>query len=86
MELSGVHQMTFSIFRELVERVELVSEAELKEAVGQFQRREQLMVEPSAAIGLAALLHHIEDMAGKRVVLILTSRNIDAALYNRIVS
>ncbi len=84
--LSGVHEMTFSIFRELVERVVLVSEAELKEAVVQFQRREQLMVEPSAAIGLAALLHHVEDMAGKKVVLILTSRNIDAGLYNRIVS
>lgn len=83
--LSGVHEMTFSLFRHLVEKVVLVSESELKEAVVHFQRQEQLMIEPSAAIGLAALLHHIDDLDGKKVVLILTSRNIDAGLYNRIV-
>jgi threonine dehydratase len=83
--LSGVHEMTFTIFKELIERVELVNEPELKEAVRHFQRQEQLMVEPSAAIGLAALLHHIDDLAGKKIVLILTSRNIDTDLYNRIV-
>ncbi len=84
--LSGVHEMTFSIFRHLVEQVVLVSELELKEAVLHFQRKEQLMIEPSAAIGLAALLHHIDDLEGKKVVLVLTSRNIDAGLYNRIIS
>jgi threonine dehydratase len=63
----------------------LVGESELGEAVLHFQESEQLMVEPSAAIGLAALLQHSEDLKGQKVVLMLTSRNIDAGLYNRII-
>jgi threonine dehydratase len=83
--LSGVHSMTFEIFRHIVEKVVLVGESELGEAVLHFQESEQLMVEPSAAIGLAALLQHSEDLKGQKVVLMLTSRNIDAGLYNRII-
>lgn len=83
--LSGVNEMTYTIFKHLVEKVVLVSEGELREAVSLFQEREQLMVEASASIGLAALLHHLQDLKGKKVVLIITSRNIDAVRYNQIV-
>jgi len=51
-----------------------------------FQREEQLMIEGSAAVGLAAILAGKIDVKDQKVVLILTGRNIDADRYNKLVS
>lgn len=66
----------------LVQRFELVSEAELEDGVRAYAR-EGIRVEGAAAAPLALALH--EDLP-RPVVLIVTGRNIDDALYNRILT
>ncbi|MGC9332738.1 MAG: pyridoxal-phosphate dependent enzyme, partial [Anaerolineae bacterium] len=84
--LGGFGQLPFRISRELVSKVVLVDDDEIIQAMRAFQRHSQLMVEPAAAVGLAALLGGRLDLGPGRVVLVVTSRNIDAAKYNRLVS
>lgn len=64
----------------LAQRFELVSEAELEEGVRAFAR-EGIRAEGAAAAPLALALR--EELP-RPVVLIVTGRNIDDALYNRI--
>jgi threonine dehydratase len=66
----------------LAQRFELVSEAELEGAVRAYAR-EGIRVEGAAAAPLALALR--EDLP-RPVVLIVTGRNIDDALYSRILS
>jgi threonine dehydratase len=78
--------LTFEISRNLIESVKLVEEDEIIHAMRVFQREEQLMIEGSAAVGLAAILAGKIDVKDQKVVLILTGRNIDADRYNKLVS
>jgi threonine dehydratase len=66
----------------LTQRFELVSEAELEEAVRAYARA-GIRVEGAAAAPLALALR--EDLP-RPVVLIVTGRNIDDALYERILT
>jgi len=66
----------------VVDRMLLVSERQMAEAIGAFAEV-GIRVEGAAAAGLAAL-PQIPDVAGP-VVLVVTGRNIDEALYRRAV-
>ena len=78
--------LTWEISRNLVEGVKLVEEDEIIQAMRVFQQDEQLMVEGSASVGLAAILSGKIDVQGQKVVLVLTGRNIDARKYNKLVN
>ncbi len=78
--------LTWEISRNLVEGVKLVEEDEIIQAMRVFQQDEQLMVEGSASVGLAAILSGKIDVQGQKVVLVLTGRNIDASKYNMLVN
>jgi len=84
--LGTLTPLTFEISRDLIEGVKLVEEDEIIHAMRVFQQDEQLMVEGSAAVGLAAILSGKIDLQGQRVVLVLTGRNIDADRYNRLIN
>jgi threonine dehydratase len=83
--LGTLTPLTFEISKNLVEDVKLVEEDEIIHAMRVFQREEQLMIEGSAAVGLAAVLAGKFDVKDKKVVLIITGRNIDADRYNLLV-
>jgi threonine dehydratase len=68
------------ILSRVVDRMELVSEREMARAVGLF-RAAGIRAEGAAASALA-LLPRLVDVAGP-IVLIVTGRNIDEALYRR---
>jgi threonine dehydratase len=68
--------------RSTVDRMELVSEREIAQAVGVFAAA-GIRVEGAAAAALAAFRRHAE-IAGP-VVLVVTGRNIDEDLYQRAV-
>ena len=78
--------LTWEISRNLLEGVKLVKEDEIVQAMRVFQLDEQLMVEGSASVGLAAILSGKVDVQGQKVVLVLTGRNIDASKYNELVN
>jgi threonine dehydratase len=69
--------LTFRILREHTEDILLVSDAEVLSAMRLIWERLKQVVEPSAAVPLAAVLRHRQHFAGRRVGLILSGGNVD---------
>jgi threonine dehydratase len=71
-------KLTFPLMRQHLESVLLVSENEIAEALRFLLIRMKLLVEPSGAVPVAALLAgKIPDVAGKKVGVVLSGGNID---------
>jgi threonine dehydratase len=73
-------ELTRRFVERLADDVLLVSERHLEEAVSLLLQIEKTVVEGAGAAGLAALLTHKEEFAGRKVGLILTGGNIDTRL------
>ncbi len=72
-------ELTFSIMREHLEGVALVTDEEALEAVRFLLLRLKLLVEPSGAAPIAALMSNkIPNMKGKKIGVVLSGGNIDA--------
>lgn len=56
----------------------VVKETEVAEAMHWMVKYHHQIVEGSAAVGVAALLHHLPDIAGLKVLNIVTGSNVDA--------
>ena len=84
--LGTLTPLTFSIAHQFVEEIKLVEEEAIFQAMRVFQEDEQLIVEGSAAVGLAAILRGKIEPPGQKIVLVLTGRNISAAQYGRIIT
>ena len=70
-------ELTFPILQQNVEQVALVSDDEIRAAVGFLLSRLKILVEPSGAVGAAALLSgKLPPLAGK-VGVILSGGNLD---------
>lgn len=74
----SIGELTFAVIREKVDDFALVSEARIVEAVRFLFERAKLVIEPSGALGVAALLEH-GALGGKRIGVILSGGNIDGA-------
>ncbi len=70
-------ERTFAVIRERVEDIVTVSEEEIVEALRWLWLRMKLVVEPSGAVPLAALLAGKVPCAGRRVGVILSGGNAD---------
>ena len=68
---------TFPIIRDLVDAMVLASEPAIIEALSLTMERMKIVIEPSAAVPLAALLEGQLDVAGRRVGIILSGGNVD---------
>ncbi|TQV81435.1 threo-3-hydroxy-L-aspartate ammonia-lyase [Aliikangiella coralliicola] len=68
--------LTFPLIQEYVDDMQTVSEEAIKEAVRFFFYRMKLVVEPSGALGLAALLSGVVKPRGK-IGIIISGGNID---------
>jgi len=72
-------ELTFSIMRQHLEDVALVTDEEAREAVRFLLMRMKLLVEPSGAAPLAALLAgRIPNAQGKKIGVVLSGGNVDA--------
>lgn len=69
--------LTFSILRQHVADILLVDDAETVAAMRLVWERLKLVIEPSCAVPLAAVLRHPEEFAGRRVGIILSGGNVD---------
>ena len=72
--------LTRRIAADLVDRVHLVGERQLEDAIELMIERQKLIVEGAGAAGVAALLAEPERFRGRRVGIVLTGGNIDARL------
>jgi threonine dehydratase len=79
-------RQTLAIARPLVQRMVQVEEEALALAMLRLAELEKCIIEGAGAIGLAALLDgRLPDLAGKRVVLILSGGNIDPLAHSRVI-
>jgi len=69
--------LTFPIEQENLEAVVLVNDAEIKAALRFLLFRLKVLVEPTGAVGVAAILAGKIPVAGKRVGVILSGGNVD---------
>lgn len=68
---------TWPIIRDYVAQIVLVEEAEIIASLRLLMERMKIVVEPSGAVALAAVLKERKALAGKRVGIILSGGNVD---------
>ena len=79
-------ELTFSINRRLLDEVVLVSDDEIREAMRFAFERLRIVLEPSGATGLAALLSGRVRPLPRRTGVILSGGNIDAVRFSEVVA
>ncbi len=74
---TSLGDLTFPIIQRYVRDIVLVSEEAIVEAMRCLWERMKILVEPSAAVPLGAVLSRRLDVAGRRVGLIVSGGNVD---------
>jgi threonine dehydratase len=75
--LTSLGDKTFPIIREYVKEIITVSDEEIITAMRLIWERMKIIIEPSCAVPLAALLQRSDKFSDKRVGIILTGGNVD---------
>ena len=79
-------ELTFAINRRLVDSVVLVSDDEIRDAMRFAFDRMKLVVEPSGASALAAVLSHRLPGARDRIGVVVSGGNVDVARFVELMS
>jgi threonine dehydratase len=75
--LTNLSEKTLRIIRGHVKEIITVSDAEIVDAMRLVWERMKVIVEPSGAVPLAAILKRKADFAGKRIGIIFSGGNVD---------
>jgi threonine dehydratase len=79
--LTTLSERTLEIIQEHVADILLVSEDEIKAALRLVYERMKIIIEPSCAVPLAAVLKNADLFKGKKVGIILTGGNVDLSKF-----
>ncbi len=79
--LTTLSERTLEIIKAHVTDIFLVSEDEIKAALRLVYERMKIIIEPSCAVPLAAVLKHADLFKGKKVGIILTGGNVDLSKF-----
>ena len=74
-------ELTFSINRELLSGVLTVSDDDVRFAMKFAFDQFKIVIEPGAAVGLAAVLRGKIDIKGKTIAVVATGGNVDAERF-----
>ena len=75
--LATMGDKNFAIIKELVDEIFLVNDEEIVAAMRLIWERMKIIIEPSCAVPVAALLKNKEAFQGQKVGMILTGGNVD---------
>jgi len=75
--LTSLGELTFPIIQKNVDEIITVSEALIIQAMRLIWERMKIIIEPSSAVPVAAILKDPNKFAGKRVGLIISGGNVD---------
>ncbi|KAF6677783.1 threonine/serine dehydratase [Pantoea sp. EKM21T] len=78
--------MTWPLIRDRVDRVLLVSEAEIKAAMLLMLNLHSHVVEPSGVPAVAAAIGYAKELSGRKVVCVVSGRNISGSRYLKLVN
>jgi threonine dehydratase len=79
---TALSELTFSVLHGAVKGIYTVSEEAILQAMRLLMERTKMVVEPSGAVALAAVLAHKDEFAGKRLGIIISGGNVDLANPN----
>jgi len=79
--LTSLGALTFPIIRQHVQRIITVTEEEILAAMRLVWERMKIVIEPSAAVPLAAVSRDKAEFSGKKVGVILSGGNLDLAQF-----
>ncbi len=80
--LTTLSNNTLNIIKAHISNIFLVTEDEIKAALKLLYERMKIVVEPSSAVAVAAVLKNKELFAGKNVGIILSGGNVDLVKFN----
>jgi len=80
--LTSLSERTFSIIQNKVDDIFTVSDSSVKQAMKLIFERMKIIIEPSSAVTLAAILSNKEYFHGKKIGLIISGGNIDFANFD----
>ncbi|MDQ3393643.1 MAG: threonine/serine dehydratase [Bacteroidota bacterium] len=80
--LSTVGQINFDIIKTYVHQILTVEESEIIMAMKLVWERMKIIIEPSAAVPLAALINNKENYKGEKVGIILSGGNVDVEKFH----
>jgi len=75
--LTSLGDLTFTVIRKHVQEIITVSDEGIMQAMRHIWERMKIIVEPSAAVPLAAILGRRERFEGRRVGVIITGGNVE---------
>lgn len=75
--LTSLGELTFPVIRDLAAGIVTVSEEAIIEAMRLVWERMKVVIEPSAAVPVAALLERRSEVPGRRIGVILSGGNVD---------
>ena len=79
--MTTLSERTLEIIKAHVTDIILLSEDEIKAALRLVYERMKIIIEPSCAVPLAAVLKHADLFKGKKVGIILTGGNVDLSKF-----
>ncbi len=77
--LTSLGTLTYPIIRDRVERIVTVGDTAVIGAMRLIWERMKLVIEPSGAVGLAALLEKRGEVGGRRIGVVISGGNVDLA-------
>ncbi|MFJ8579058.1 threonine/serine dehydratase [Micromonospora sp. NPDC093277] len=77
---TNLSELTLAHLRERLDGIVTVTEEEITAAMGRLVREARLVVEPSAAVAVAARLFHRDELPSGRTVAVVTGGNVDPAV------
>lgn len=84
--VGGVGYIPYKMARECIDDIIVVEEEDIREGVKDLLLKERLIVEPAAAVTLAAIKKNSQLFQGKNLALVLTGGNIDKDLIMEILT
>lgn len=72
-----VGDLTFSICREVLDDMDVVSEGKICTTILQLYNEDAIVVEPAGALSIAALDHYRDQIQGKNIVCVVSGSNND---------
>lgn len=80
------HSVTWKLCRKLVDEVVVIEEDAIADAMRWALEVPHILLEGSAALGIAALQPGVVDVAGRNVAIVLTGRNVAAETLRRVLA
>jgi threonine dehydratase len=83
LRVTHLGNLPFALITRLVDDIVTVTDDEIRAAVLALHRGAKLVVEPSGAVAMAALMHEKTGVEGRRTVAVLSGGNVDPTLLAR---